>query len=499
MNFSSIWLNINNLLKHALNISVLLLLSILPARECFAQGKKFDFIKTLKYSPINYEVKSDTNFYLSSINWDRSSNNRYYSKTIEFNPQGEMVSYQLSSNIDLGHIYLFWNSYYGNFGIDYTMSDTVKGTFSKISFEFESDTLKKYILEVELYGKETSHFFNLESTVIEYYKNWLLDDAKVKNENTFIYPDFFDLSKLPKEKIRRHYLSTVTVEDTIIRTQYYIDSNFQNGISIRDSLLIRQTKSLKIQKGNESINYLAHILPESIEIEAYTYDSVLMTTNQRMSKTFRGDTLYDIFLNTRMDGSNFISDYFIKGNHPKVTPSKRRVISSTYRWCDFDTLRQREIHIVRDSSGKIISGTGSGLSSGGEHVESRLVIYPLFKQEGFTLMESNTPMTLKFEGPEKSENRIFEIISTYPNLDLKPLSTIQLINEDGIIGGNFYPYQLQTSKKVKRRFRVSTSPTYKQFILRKSKRIKSSDRNVKIRNEDGYNEYTIYEFHYKKK
>ncbi len=463
--------------------------------DCSAQGKKVDFVKTIDYSPINYEVRNDTNFYLSSINWEGDRSNRHYSKKVEFNPRGEPISYHLSCNANLGYINLFWNAYYDNFGIDYTMSDTIKDTFSKISFEFESDTLRSYSLQVEFHNENnTTYFFKLDSSLVDFYNNWLLKDAR--NENTFNYPDFFDFSKFSIEKIRRPYLSTVTLGDTIVRTQYDIDSNFHNGILNRDSLLVRQHKSFNIQKGNLKKSYLAHMLPESVEIESYTYDSILNTTNQLMLKTYGNDTLYEISLKTRLEGSNFISDYFIKGNHPKVTASNRRVRSSTYRWYVFDTLRQREIHIIRDSFGKIISGTGSGLSSGGEHVESRLAIYPLFKQEGFTLMENNSPMIVQFNGPEKSENRIFELISTYPNLDLKPLSIIQLINEDGVIGGNSYPYQMQKSSKVKRKFRTPKNHTFEKYIWRKTERIKSADRKVKIRKEDDYNGYTIYEFHY---
>lgn len=474
------------------------MICILSATECSAQGKKVDFVKILEYSRVNYEIKSDTNFYLSSINWEGNRCDQHYSKKVEFNPLGEPISYHLSCDVNFGYLFLYWNDYYGRFGIEYTLSDTIKGTYNEISFEFESDSHKSHSLKIEFDEEnETTHFYELDKRLIEFYKNWLMGDATI--ENTFETPPFFDFSTLQIEKIQRFYSNFSTNGDTILNTQYFIDSSFHNNRWSRDSLLIKQHKSFHIQKGNEIISYLAHVLPESIEIEAYTYDSILQTTNQRMLKRFGNDTLYDIQLNTRFEDSQFISDYFVKGNHPieiYLNPYRKY---RAYPYLMLDTLKQRKIQIVRDTTGMIISGNATGISSQGDTLKSVLRLSPIGinNEYGIDIIENKEPKIIECREITKTEQRDYDIISLYPNLDLKPITQLRLIDKDAVIGGAIYFYPLpQKSKKIKSGYRTKKSPTYRQSIWRKTKKLKSTDRKVKIRKEEDYDGYTIYEFHY---
>ncbi len=485
-------------MKPLLNIFAILMVNLFPVLECSAQGKKVNFVKIIEYSPVNYEVSSDTNFYLSSINWEGDRDGQYFYKKIEFNLEGEPVSYHLSVNLNLGYIYLFWNDYQESFGIDYTLSDTIMGTFKTISFDFESDFLKSYSIQSESYDEnETIHFYKLEDGLSAFYKNWLMGDAM--DRDTIDVPAFFNFSKLPIEKIQRFYSNSTTHGDTILYTQYFIDSCFQNNRVSRDSLLIKQHKSLEIRKGKETTSYLAHILPESIEIETYTYDSVAQSTNQRMLKRFGNDTLYDIQLNTRFEGGQFISDYLIKGNHPVESTMYPYRKYRSYPNLKLDQLKQRKIHIARDTTGMIISGYAEGISSQGDTLKSVLRLFPISITDdyGFDIVEHKEPKIIEAKIGTQREQRDYDIVSLYPNLDLKPLSEHHLIDKDAVIGRAKFLYaQPQKSRKSKRRYKTSKGPSYKQYIWRKTKKIKSTQRKVKIRKEESYNGYTIYEFHY---
>lgn len=387
-----------------------------------------------------------------------------------------------------------------DFHLEHSLVDTTNSTEFKISISINSDDeLKSEIKEIFYHtnaGKVV--YFNYNKEILDYYLRWISEDAKLKN--SFEKPNIYDKHLLQKEKVSWEQLEKHTLKsDTSIITKYRIDTLFTNESLTRDSIFISQRKDHVTSNCRVSSSYMEFQTPDRVRIESFKYDSINENTEQFLTEIYKSDTLYVINLNSSLENSKLVSSYHIRGNHPlefKAIPYINH--QNIY---PLDTLSQRFIHLVRDSSGVIEKGTGWGISSMGDTIRFRAYQGQLERRDMIKIKERNTPYVTEIKTSNTTETRMVQIISVYPNIDLNPLINIQKIDEYGRI-------KVPLSDKAKKRERrIDNFLSFFNFRLPVNRKklylpsdvtkVRSNDKNVKRWREDRYDSYIIYEYHYK--
>ncbi|PHR48030.1 MAG: hypothetical protein COA32_05755 [Fluviicola sp.] len=410
-----------------------------------------------------------------------------------------MSHYRLNYYKDFESLDIYYSKL-DDFHLEHSLVDTTNSTEFKISISINSDDeLKSEIKEIYYHSKNHKVvYYDYDREVVDYYRRWISEDAKL--ENSFEKPNIYDKHILQKKRVSQKYEEHDTLKgDTSILIKYHIDTLFSNKSLIRDSIFISQRKDYKTSINGVSSSYIEFRTPDRVKIESFKYDSINEKTEQFLTEIYKLDTLYVINLNSSLENSKLVSSYRVQGNHPsefKLFPFR-----DYQNYYPLDTLSQRFIHLVRDSSGVIEKGTGWGISSIGDTVRFRAYQQQLTLRDMIKIKESNTPYVIEIKTSNSTETRMVQIISVYPNIDLHPLIDIQKIDEYGRI-------KVPLSDKAKQRERrINNFLSFFNFRLPVNKKklylpsdvtkVRSNEKNVKCWREDGYDSYIIYEYHYK--
>ncbi|MDD2983570.1 MAG: hypothetical protein PHQ74_09290 [Crocinitomicaceae bacterium] len=485
---------------------------IILLTSCFSIGQKkqLDFIKTIKYSPIDYSENADLVILSVYLEKEDPNDRSRMTKELSYLPNSKLDAYTLESYGELETIYIYWRKD-EIFYVAHEIIDTISANTLKIEFEISLDSLEFgsitneyrnlnktdfYKLnqdDKEYYNLDKTDFYKLNQDVIDYYKNWC--NKYIGLTNSLQTPEIYNWKKLTKEKLKWEIWESIKQGDTLITTNYDIDSVFSNKSIQIDTIFKGQRKHLFKRNNNVITSYEERRQIDENTIDSYSYDSISNNTNQRLTKVIKNDTLYDIKIKTFLEEGNYISHYDIIGNHPL----EYTYMNNKSLWLKFDTLRKRTIHIIRDSNGYIFKGNALAISSNGDTLTCTVYSRPSHKvnyENDIQLVERQTPYKLYFKESNLTVERKFDIVSIYPNIDLVKLGKANLILKEGIMAN---PEFKILKRKTKRRSQNRKTNTLipPKHIRKKSKRVKSELKKVKKWKEDDYMGYTIYEYHYK--
>ena len=278
-------------------------------------------------------------------------------------------------------------------------------------------------------------------------------------------------------------------------TFYYVDKYFTDSDVIIDTLFIKETHSNLVTEKSKTWSLNEVRTDSTLHHEEYFYFSDKDSTYQIMYDLLNKDTLLRVFLSTVLIDDTLYSYYRIIGNSQnEIEGNKRKILGKVL---------ERDLSIKRDLQGYIIEGTAKGIVvddlQGNQQVECKIVLIDEDKLTGQKkLVQSqnagNSPFPGKVYVEAKNGTYLveYDLISTYPNIDLKPLSNIKLLWADGIFA---HPYEV--SPKINNR-KPKKSRNVKPEYKRDSKRVQT---NRKMKYEkwekiNSFNELTIYEVYF---
>jgi hypothetical protein len=476
---------------------------------CFGQKKNVDYIKTTKLSHVNYVDKNTPLFKSEELFTQYYTNGRFYKK-VRYNADSSIYSYSLEYSNDGANFesYEMVSIYYsfdhtGNpfYGIFHSVLDTSRSTVNRISIEKDEGSMEfSSNMEMEYLSTDLTENYKVPNSIATRYINWVKHD--LDELDSMNIPPWLGAIDWNLKQSRQSFRDLERIGHNQTATFYYVDKYYSDSIINVDTVLIKQVHSDLVTENSKTRSLNEVRTDSTLHHEEYLYFSDLDSTFQIMYDLLNGDTVSRIFLSTVLLKDTLYSHYKIIGNHPRWG-------SSIYTDKYLGEVLEREIFVKRDSSGYIVSGWAKGVVvdelKGNQNVRCLIGVRENGKRpfmqkkvfQGHDFSKPPYPSKVYVETQKGMIQAKYDLISSYPNFDLKPLMKIKRIRYLGIIDGPENKPQISGKRKFRigRRQRRKYKPEYKRGTKKTmSNRKKKYERWEK---EDAFQEKTIYEVYYK--
>lgn len=464
----------------------------------YGQGKTIDYVKTVKYSSVDYGNK-DARKYISEITIDRHDPfGAHYTKIIEFDTNETVASYLLASYKDEGYesIEISWRKFDNELEVHHTFSDTTHQKSYELRYITNNNGIDdNCVLNVNQLDQLYTDIQLKPNEVKSYYLDWIIKDFG-KLDSFYAIP-FPDMNQFIKLRNRNELFAENNTENSKIWESYYVDSVFINGNLDRIDTISKE-KVIRYYKSENGITEYKrdYYLGSWHTFEGYVYDSLKNTTVQLLYKTdAENDTIYRISIGTKIENNTMVSDYKILGNHP----DERNFYYGSY-YPKEPIFKERTIQVIRDSTGFMIRGDAKGLTVDGANVKSAFyTLKPDKDYKNYTIWETKAPSQLSENFNNRSYRYDYSLISMLPNIDLKPLMKFQYITPFATVGSihvtDYTPHPKFKSEEHKSSLK---NRSYKPEYKYETKRIEQNKKlnYEKWKREEYEGEYTIYEIYF---
>lgn len=472
---------------------------------CFGQKKGVDYIKTTKLSRSNY-VNENSPLFKSEELLTRDYTNGHFYKKAQYNADSSIYSYSLEyfNDGDNFESYEMISIYYsfddaGNpyYGIFHSVLDTSRSTVNRISLEKDKVSLEfSSNMETDYLSTDLTENYEVPDSIANKYIKWIKHD--LDELDSMNIPPWLGAIDWNLKQSRQSFRDLERIGHNQTATYYYVDKYYSDSVINVDTVLIRQVRSNSITENSKTWSLNEVRTDSTLHHEEFYYFADRDSTFQIMYDLLNGDTLSRIFLSTILQNDTLYSHYRIVGND-------QRGASNIYADKYLGDVLEREIVVKRDLSGFIIGGWASGVVVddlyGNQAVGCSIITVDLHGQRAIqqTHHHGSKPfggkVYRKIEGQELLVK--YDLVSSYPNIDLKPLLDIKQIGYLGIMNDPMQTVDLLGKRKYRKD--KGRKQKYKPEYKRGTKKVTVDRKNKyeRWKKEDAFKEVTIYEVYYK--